>query len=222
MKRLLTIVLFTLLIGNGALGQSDGLTMIPDDYPVTDSMFKGNYDKIISGEITSLDKAWFTNDTLKQTLVFELYTDYHRLEIYHFYNNDIPEELINKIELYVSKGKFNNIFDTATRKQKQTFFSGFLSSGKKIDQKYFTTYKGFKLGDNQEKAITIYGTPDKHSTFKNIEKYEWTFTGDYALKESKTNVKTNKPLAKNSWGFEVIMFFRKDKLIDMILSNDIP
>jgi len=223
MKKLLTVFLFAMIIACQAIGQSNRITkIIPDDYPVKDSMFQGNYGQLVSGEITSLDQAWFTNDTLKQTLVFDLYTDYHRLEIYHFYNDNIPLELIDEMELYVSKGQFNNIFDTATAQQKHSFFKGFLSSGKKISQSYFTTLKGFRLGDKKEKALGIYGNPDKYSISKGIEKCEWKFEGDYRALESKTKIKTSKPLAKDSWGFYVKMFFSSNRLMAMILSNDIP
>lgn len=67
---------------------------VVDDYPVTNEMLvdktsnNSSYKKQ-SGQTYSYDKAWFGNDTLKQTLVFEHYTDYHRMVIYHFYTNDI-------------------------------------------------------------------------------------------------------------------------------------
>jgi len=62
--------------------------VIPDNYPVTNEMFgydvKSNGREIKSGNIRSLDKVWFRNDTLKQILVFELYTDNFRNIIFHF------------------------------------------------------------------------------------------------------------------------------------------
>lgn len=201
---------------------------VVDDYPVTNKMLaiktsdNSGYTKK-SGEIFSLDKVWFTNDSLKQSLVFELYTDYHRLYIYHFFNNDIPGDLIRHLELYVSKSKFDNVFDTATFKQKQTYFSGFINSAIKINQHYFTTKKGFKLGDKKEKAINVYGNPDKCSTSNNIEKCEWKYEGDYFdSEEHHPKAKTNRPVAKDSFGYSVTMFFRSNKLIAMIISNDIP
>lgn len=63
---------------------------VVDDYPVTNEMLidktsnNSSYKKQ-SGQTYSYDKAWFGNDTLKQTLVFELYTDYHRMVIYHWH-----------------------------------------------------------------------------------------------------------------------------------------
>jgi hypothetical protein len=215
------LAIFNLTI---VLGQVDTLNkIITDDYPVTNNMFVGNYQQRESGEITSLDKAWFTNDTLKQTLVFELYTDYHRLNIFHFYNLDIPEELINNMELHVATGKFKNIFNIATIEQKQKYFRGFLDSSKSIYKSYFITTKGFKLGDYKVKALSIYGQPDSCRTSNGIEKCKWKFEGDYIeSEENHSKMQTKRPFAENSFGFEVTMFFKADKLIAMILSNDIP
>lgn len=199
-----------------------------DDYPVTNEMLKDKTSnnssyKRKSDEIFSLDKAWFTNDNLKQTLIFELYTDYHRLYVYHLINNDIPSDLIKQIELSVSKNKFDNIFDTATLKQKQTYFSSFINSAIKINQNYFTTKKGFRLGDKKGKAISVYGIPDKCSTVDNIEKCEWKYEGDYVeSEETHPKGKRNKPFVKNSFGYSVIMYFRDNHLIGMIICNNIP
>jgi len=199
-----------------------------DDYPVTNDMLadkssnNSSYKKK-SGEIFSLDKVWFSNDTLNQTLVFELYTDYHRLYIYHLYNNDIPNDLINHMELDVSKSKFDNIFDSATFKQKRAYFSGFVNTAIKINQRYFKTRKGFRLGDKKEKAIRVYGNPDKCLTVNNIEKCEWKFEGDYIESEEiHPKAKTKRPFAKDSFGYSVMMYFRNNNLIAMIIRNDIP
>lgn len=190
-----------------------------DDYPVTDQMLddktsnNSSYDKQ-SGDIHSYDKAWFTNDSLNQTLVFEMYTDKHRLVTFHFYNNDIPDALIDQIELHING-------DVATLAQKKKNFKGFINSATKIDKKYFTTYKGFKLGVSKDKALKVYGKPDSVSTKSGIEKLYWDFLGDVELNDSSFHP-TAKPLAENSFGHQTIMFFRNDKLIGVIFHNDIP
>lgn len=202
--------------------------LVVDDYPVSDDMLadissNNSSHKKKSGEIFSLDKVWLSNDTLNQILVFDLYTDYHRLNIFHFLKNDIPSDIISQMELYVSKSKFDNIFNEATFKQKKNYFSGFVNSAYKINQRYFTTKKGFKLGDKKEKAISVYGNPDKCLTVDNIEKCEWKFEGDYVESEEiHPKVKTKKPFAKDSFGYSVMMYFRNDTIIAIIISNDIP
>ena len=192
--------------------------IIPDNYPVTDEMFVTDSDntgrEIKSGDLFSYDKNWFRNDTLNQTLVFELYTDNFRNVIYHFKNNDIPKDLIKEIELHTEDR------EPANEELKEKFIHGILGSGKQISKKYFRTNKGFKLGDAKDKALREYGKPDKISKRNNIERYEWDFVGDI-LSDVKKN-KQKKPLAKDSFGYEVTMFFRNDKLIGMILVNDVP
>lgn len=207
------------------------ITFNVDDYPVTDKMFmklsKNNDSlKMKSGPVFSLDKVWFTNDTLHQTLVFELYTDNFRLEIYHFDNSDIPEGIIKHMELDISKSKYDNVFELASYEQKKDYLNGFIRQSEKINQKYFITDKGFKLNDLKDKAIKIYGKPDHTKIDNGIEVCEWDFYGDYVLSDDYTDTKKidlhGKPLAKNSFGNQVIMYFRNNKLIGIILHNDIP
>ena len=192
---------------------------VVDDYPVTNEMLadktssNSSYKKQ-SGQTFSYDKAWFSNDTLKQTLVFELYTDYHRLVTYHFLDNDIPTDLINRMELHIDGGEL------ASDKQKLKDFSGFLKQTTKINSSYFITDKGFRLGDTKQKAVETYGNPDKQTITDGIEKLEWLFIGDTSY-DGKTDLK-GKPLADNSFGHQILMYFRNGKLIGQILHNDIP
>lgn len=192
---------------------------VVDDFPVTNEMLADNttsnssYEKQ-SGQTYSYDKAWFSNDTLKQTLVFELYTDYHRMVTHHFYSNDIPTDLINSMELHIDGGEL------ASEKQKLKDFSGFLKQTTKINSTYFITDKGFRLGDTKQKAIDSYGSPDKSSLSNDIEKLEWDFVGD-EFYDGKTDLK-GKPLAKDSFGHQTVMYFKNGKLIGQILRNDIP
>jgi hypothetical protein len=108
----------------------------------------------------------------------------------------------------------------ATDEQKIKYMKGFLNQTKKIDQVYFSTNKGFRLGDSKFKAIKVYGQPDSVSTTKGIERCEWDFIGDIFY-DGKTDLK-GKPVAKNSYGHQAIMFFKANKLIGIIFHNDIP
>lgn len=187
-----------------------------DDYPVTDDMFGRDTDgrKIKSGKLVSLDKAWFSNDTLKQVLVFELYTDNFRMNTYHFYKTEIPAELINSMELTVDGG------DTASNAQKLKDFKGFLSKTQQINERYFTTNKGLKPGDDVSKAIKNYGEPDNIRMRNGIEEYSWEFVGDFFF-DGKADLK-GKPLAKDSYGHQIKMFVKNKKLVGLIFRNDIP
>jgi len=192
---------------------------VVDDFPVTNEMLADKTSNIFSykkqsGQTFSYDKAWFSNDTLKQTLVFELYTDYHRIVTYHFYNNDIPTDLINRMELHIDGGEL------ALDKQKLKDFSGFLKQTTKINSTYFITDKGFRLGDTKQKAIENYGFPDKSLTNNGIEKLEWDFVGD-EIYDGIPDLK-GKSFAKDSFGYQVVMYYKNGKLIGQILHNDIP
>jgi hypothetical protein len=193
---------------------------IVDDFPISYEMMaeqkvdnSSSYTKT-SGKTKSIDMAWFSNDTLNQTLIFELYTDGHRLLTYHFYNSNIPAEIINRIELHTYDGEI------ATRSQKQQDFNGFLKQTVKISSNYFTTDKGFKLGDSKQKVLKIYGPPDERTEKNGIEKFEWNFVGDL-LYDGIADLK-GKPLAKYNYGHQAFLFFKNGKLIGQIFRNDIP
>ena len=181
-----------------------------DDYPVSNAMLddktNGNPRKIQSGSIYSVEKVWFTNDTLNQTIVFELYTDHYRAATYHFYNNNVPAALIDRIELY-ENGESAAILEPTTIKRKLKNFNGFLNQATRINSRYFVTNKGFRPGDTKQKATKIYGNPDKKSMHDGVEKLQWDFV--------------NIPLV-HSFGHHVVMYFKKGRLIGLILYNDIP
>lgn len=192
---------------------------VVDDYPVTNEMLgegtgQNSRNEKQSGQLLSHDKVWFGNDTLKQTLVFELYTDYHRLAIYHFLDNDIPTDIISIMELHISGGKL------ASEEQKLEDFDGFLKQTEKINSSYFVSNKGFRLGCIKQKAIEVYGNPDKQTNTAGLERLEWNFIGD-EFYDDKIDLK-GKPIAENSFGYQVIMYFRNGKLIGQILVNEIP
>ena len=221
MTRLLVLAIFSQLFLQGQ-PKTQGKIFRVDDYPVTDSMLrcKDNYSacELRYGGVVSLDKIWFGNRMLNQTLVVELATDQFRMNIYNFYNNDIPTELINSVELNVENG------DTASRKQKIKSFKGFVDMSKQIDKRYFVTRKKLRLGDSIEKVSKIYGKPDKITISGNSEILEWDFQGDLYGNEvyrEKTNRK-GKPSAEESFGHQLILFSRKGKIIALMFHNDIP
>jgi len=53
-----------------------------------------------------------------------------------------------------------------------------------------------------------------------MEELEWNFIGD-VFYDGKSDLH-GKPLAKDSFGHHVIMYFKKSRLIGLILYNDIP
>jgi hypothetical protein len=193
-------------------------SFVVDDYPVPDDFFveksgESAHRKKID-DIYSLEKVWLGNDTLSQTLVFDLATDYHRMIIFHFYSEDIPQKLIERLELHNEEG-YPVSFD-----QKKPGFGKFVKDATKINSYYFTTVKGFKLGDDKQKVLEVYGKSDTVIQSENIEVLDWSFNGDQ-MEEINEELK-GKPLAKDSYGHQVTMFFRNDKLVAIIFFNDIP
>ena len=118
------------------------------------------------------------------------------------------------MELHIDGGKL------ASEEQKLKDFNGFLKQTTKISSTYFITEKGFRLGDTKQKAIDVYGKPDKQTLIAGVEKLEWEFVGD-VFYDGKTDLK-GKPLAKDSFGHQIVMYFKNGKLIGQILHNDIP
>jgi hypothetical protein len=196
--------------------------ILPDDYPVTTEMLKANHEDRMIGEILTLDNTlWFTNDSIKQVLIFFLATDYHRLYIYHFCYERIPDDLMKQIPLYVQTGLLKNTLEFATIQHKKNSIDKFISSSKKFASDYFVSNKGFKPGDSLQKAIRIYGNPDAKDTSDGLIRFEWEFKGDKGPKDS-TITRSYETLADNSYGYKVTMYFSDEKLIAMILLNDVP
>lgn len=191
--------------------------IIPDDYPVTNTMFERDYTEKNrepkSGSIYSFDKLWYRNDSLKEVLVFELYTDYYRNIIFHFKSNDIPKDLIKEMDLTTEER------EPAGEKLKEKYFPGFIKLAHKISSKYLRTNKGFRLGDSKGKAIKTYGKPDKISDKEGIEKCEWYYVGDSFYDPKKD---AGKKIALSSYDHQMSMFFRNNILIAIILHNEIP
>jgi hypothetical protein len=189
-----------------------------DGYPITNEMLecdnKIGIREIKNKNIISLDKVWFTNDSLNQTIVFEMYTDGFRVAIFHFNNNDIPDALIKKIELHKTYG------DLASSTQKLENFKGFIPLAKKIKSTYFKSNKGVELGDSKEKVLNLYGKPNTILSSNGLDEYSWEFIGDL-LYDGKSNL-NGKPLAKDNFGHKATMYFKENKLVALSLYNDIP
>jgi hypothetical protein len=192
---------------------------VVDDYPISENMFgKQGHNGIItekySGQTIAHDQVWFKNNALKQIIIFELYTDDHRMVTFHFYSNEPPTELLERMELHAANGEF------ATEQQKRKDFGGFVKQANAINANYFTSNKEFKLGDTKQKALRIYGKPTKITLHKGIEKLEWAFIGDIMYDGS--ILRKGQRMAFNSFGHQATLYFKNGKLIGLILHNDIP
>jgi hypothetical protein len=213
-RKLMGILFSTLIL----LSFSSDKYIIPDDYPVTNDMFKRNYhEKNIAGVFSHENEIYFKNTELNETLIFELYTDYYREAIYHFKADFLFPPLIKQIDLWQKKDGMHVLTDVD--KKLQTI-KKFIDSSEEIDKSYFKTTQGIRLGINKEEAIKKYGIANSDAFLNDVEILKWDFQGDELL--AATGEKPFGKIAKNSFGYHVIMYFKMNKLIAMILNNDIP
>src|SRR5689334_6816628 len=116
--------------------------IIPDDFKVTDEMFgtdtNQNGRQIKFGPVVSAGMVWFGNRALNQTLVLDLYTDNFRNAIYLFKNDDVPDNLLSKIEFTNGDGEMSGLKET--KKQIRQF----IKASKQIDKHFFVSRKGFR------------------------------------------------------------------------------
>lgn len=184
-----------------------------DDFSPPDRLLDSHVE-LKSGPIVSSSKVWFTNKALNQTLVVELYTDGFHEDLFLFRNDDIPTAVIDSMELHTPDG------DTATQKQKQKYFRGFLPKAKPLAAKYFTSDNGFALGDSSEKAIKTYGKPGRRTLSRGITVLSWFFEGENSW-DGKTDLH-GRPLAAGSFGHTLTMCFRDNRLIGLAINNTVP
>lgn len=184
-----------------------------DNYPVTDKMFgKATSSRPVKTEhLESQNTAWFTNDSLKQTLSFILFSDNERLVTSCFDNDNVPNEVIEKMDLNDAQ------MYTASAEDKLVYFKEFFKKAKKIETKYFTSNKGFKIGDPKEKAIKQYGKPDSVKTVEGFEKYYWNPVGAQVSKQPAVDEK-DLLLIDEKKQF-ITMYFKNNKLATIIFDN---
>jgi hypothetical protein len=213
-RNLMGVLFFTLI----SLSFSSDNYIIPDDYPVTNDMFKRNYhEKNIESVLSHDNEIFFKNTELNETLYFELYTDYYRVAIYHFKVDFLFPPLIKQIDLWQKKDGMDVLADVD--KKLQTI-KKFIDCSEEIDKSYFKTTQGICLGINKATAIKKYGKVNSDTLLNDIDILKWDFQGDELL--AATGEKPIGKIAKNSFGYHVIMYFKMDKLVAMILNNDIP
>lgn len=180
--------------------------IITDDYPITDSMLTHNTGKCG-------DYCWFKNEELNQTIAIVLYTDYHRLCVFHFHSNIVNPYILELMEMNTTNG------DIANDDEKIIIANSNINKAEKISAKYFTSKKGVDLGSQMRKSVTLYGAPLKREVRDDFEILSWKFDGDILNDASTVE---GKPLAENSYGYEVVMVFKKEKLVGQAILNNVP
>jgi len=190
--------------------------VVPDDFKVTDEMFgtdtSENARRIKFGSVVSDGMVWFGNRSLNQTLIIELYTDNFRNVLYLLKNDDIPANLMSKIEFTNEDGDMSGIKEIKAQMGK------FIKAAKQIDKHFFISRKGFRIGEDTTRAFNFYGPPQKKIVKGSLTQYQWVFMGE----NSDHHANKKSAIAKDSFGYQVTIFFRNGLLIGLILDNDIP
>lgn len=203
-------------------------TIKKDIYPyATYDLFNSSNQNLYAGSLVSMsENRWFSNDLINQTIVFELVTDHAIGRVIHFLNknNNIPDELLNEIDINVEEGKYEIILKPARIEDVKNSLSDFIKLSKKIDKSFFATQKGISLNDPKDKIIGIYGEPDSEIILSNgILKAEWFFNGNYMYDDSGEFIdwgyrsKCGRPLVEELSGYKLRMFFEDGKLIGSII-----
>jgi len=193
-------------------------SFIPDDYPVTNEMLEKFHTDNTLEEIYAYDKAWFINQEKDEILVFDLYTDYFRLAIYHCTTDFLTSDLINLTKIH---RKINS--ETITKPNdinKMLIFQKLILNAIQIDDAYFTSNEGIYLGVSKNDILSKLGSPTRSSRLNNIEILGWDYMGEFLITE--IGKKPKGKVAKNSWGYHINMYFKLNKLEALIIKNDIP
>ncbi|MGL4597601.1 MAG: hypothetical protein ACRCYO_08740 [Bacteroidia bacterium] len=190
-------------------------TWIPDNYPITEAMLRENRKAVYKKTLKTYDDILFIDSTSKQFILFSLGTDYHVSVIFHFYYASLPLLVNERLPIYFRNGSMIN------KRSKRRKADESAPLGKKIAPHYFISEKGIRLGNSKQKLIQLYGLPDSTSTHEEIEYCEWNYEGDILYPDNKKHL-NNPHLAKNSFGHQVSLFFKHEKLVGIILTNHEP
>lgn len=189
----------------------------PDTYPVTEDMLKNNKKKLIHRKIETSDQTWFTNKDLNQSLIIGIYTDYYLPYLIHFDNNHIGFAL-DYLPLYHRSN--DDMLSPASLSMREKAIKPLLKQARHIEEKYFTSVKGVKLGHSFEKVCDILGQPDSTTNHPNTQTSYWKNRGDQIPQDIPKNYK--KAIIKDSFDHEVICMFYHNKLATHIILNQVP
>ncbi len=79
-----------------------------------------------------------------------------------------------------------------------------------------------KIGENISKIIEQNGKPDTIMLDKKIEMYKWKYRGDLNDWDTEAEIKANRKIARDSFGYQVILYVKNEKVIGIRLFKEIP
>lgn len=169
---------------------------------------KNNNSKLLMQEgISAGDFVWFKNEEFNQSLAFYIYTDYFTPVTCLFYNDNIPDSLLSRMEMHTKNG-------FATLSEKKQNMDNFLEKAVERDKSKFITNDNIQLGCELSIFTDLYGKPQQTSKEGNTIIYGWHFDTE--------SVDGQKMAFDTYLAYDVTAFFENDKLIGLILHDYIP
>lgn len=188
-----------------------------DNYPISNDMIRENSNSIKIDSFYSLDQSWFSNNELKETLIIELATDYHKYFVFHFKSDRIPIEIMKELIIYTTDGKSSYIPVNDSIKLK--LVKKFIDKSQKVSKEYFISSKGHYIGEREQKGLELYGKPDSEKEINQYKILKWEYDADPNYIEEETG---NGKYALESFGYEITMIYENGELIGRIIFDDIP
>lgn len=163
------------------------------------------------------DAGWFVSDTLQQTLIISIATDLYRMKMFVFSWKECPDTLLQEVNIYHNDEMVSSIANTQEVKKVLPWF---IEAAAKMPSRFFTTERGLQLGDCKEEALAIYGKPHELHRMGSIDQLVWKYEG--YMDGANEKLSRRQPVANDSYGHTVTMYFRNNRLIALSIFNDIP
>ena len=215
MKKTTYILTLFLILGSNEICKSQIIEK--DNYPVSNDMIRENVNSTKIDSFYALDQSWFSNDELKETLIIELATDYHKFFIFHLKNDKIPIKIMKELIIYTTDGKSSYI--PVNDSVKLILVKKFIDKSTKVAREYFISSKGHQLGESVDKALELYGKPDSEKELTPYKILKWEYDADPKFLEIEGG---NRKYAKESFGYQLTMIYENGKLVGRIIFDDIP
>lgn len=206
----------------------DSIPRLNRDYLIIPDSMTCNVDKesknidIQFEDLASFDNAWFINKEKTKCQIIGLYTDCIRTTEYLFNIKDIPISYYQRLYINWNPKVSKKLLDEGlpSFSYVKSKIHQFYKQARIVNEKYFTTKRNIRLGCKFSKLESLFGNPDSTSPCENGQVYHWYFDGENSY-ISKNDI-SNKPLIKNSFGYEVEAYFISNKLVGIIYYNEVP
>ncbi len=160
------------------------------------------------------NQLWLGNDTLGQVLVSFEEGDYGEFVDAHFYKTNVPKDLIHRLNITTEEGEM------ATNEQKERAFKGFVNQATPMVSSVFESRNHIRLGDSNDRSLRLYGEPAKTEVIEGVEVLFWDFDGEHDFYPEE--LEKGERIARDSFGFRVIQYYRDGKLIAQFLASEMP